>query len=37
MFTKDPYCSVLDWVYELIKLNLDKIKLYQKKETLTLD
>ena len=37
MYTKDPFCSVLDWVYELIKLNLDKIKLYQKKEVLTSD
>ena len=37
MFTKDPFCSILDWVYELIKLNLDKIKLYQQKEVLTSD
>ena len=37
MYTKDPFCSILDWVYELIKLNLDKIKLYQKREVLTSD
>ena len=37
MYTKDPFCSVLDWVYELIKLNLDKTKLYQKREVLTSD
>ena len=37
MYTKDPFCSILDWVYELIKLNLDKTKLYQKREVLTSD
>ena len=28
MFIKDPFNSILDWAYELIKLNLDKLKLY---------
>ena len=37
MYTKDPFYSILDWVYELIRLNLDKIKLYQKREILTSD
>ena len=35
MFSKDPFNSVLDWAYELIKLNLDKLKLYQKNEQLS--
>ena len=35
MFVKDPFNSVLDWAYELIKLNLDKLKLYQKNENLS--
>ena len=34
MFSKDPFCSVLDWAYELIRLNLDKLKLYQNNELL---
>ena len=35
MYTKDPFYSILDWAYELIKLNLDKLKLYQNNENLT--
>ena len=35
MFVKDPFNSVLDWAYELIRLNLDKLKLYQKNENLS--
>ena len=35
MFLKDPFYSVLDWAYELIRLNLDKLKLYQKNEDLS--
>ena len=35
MYMKDPFCSILDWGYELIRLNLDKLKLYKKNETLT--
>ena len=34
MFSKDPFYSVLDWAYELIRLNLDKLKLYQNNELL---
>ena len=35
MYMKDPFCSILDWCYELIRLNMDKLKLYKKNETLT--
>ena len=35
MFLKDPFNSVLDWAYELIRLNLDKLKLFQKNENLS--
>ena len=35
MYVKDPFYSILDWTYELIKLNLDKIKLYKNNETLS--
>ena len=35
MYTKDPFYSILDWVYELIKLNLDKIKLYKNNDILS--
>ena len=35
MFIKDPFYSVLDWAYELIRLNLDKLKLYQNDEMLS--
>jgi len=35
MYMKDPFCSILDWCYELIRLNMDKLKLYKKMETLT--
>jgi hypothetical protein len=35
MYMKDPFCSILDWGYELIRLNMDKLKLYKKNETLT--
>ena len=35
MFSKDPFNSVLDWAYELIRLNLDKLKLFQKNENLS--
>ena len=35
MYTKDPFYSILDWVYELIRLNLDKIKLYNNSITLS--
>ena len=35
MYAKDPFYSILDWVYELIRLNLDKMKLYQNSELLT--
>ena len=34
LFSKDPFCSVLDWAYELIRLNLDKLKLYQNNDLL---
>ena len=34
MFSKDPFYSILDWAYELIRLNLDKLKLYQNNELL---
>lgn len=35
MYMKDPFCSILDWGYELIRLNMDKLKMYKKNETLT--
>ena len=35
MYSKDPFYSILNWVYELIKLNLDKIKLYKRPEALS--
>ena len=35
MFTKDPFNSILDWAYELIRLNLDKLKLYQNNKNLS--
>ena len=35
MFAKDPYNSILDWAYELIRMNLDKLKLYQNNEKLS--
>ena len=35
MYMKDPFCAILDWGYELIRLNMDKLKLYKKNETLT--
>jgi ubiquitin conjugation factor E4 B len=35
MYKYDPFYSVLNWVYELIKLNLDKMKMYQRSETLS--
>ena len=35
MFVKDPFNSILDWGYELIKLNLDKLKMYSNHETLS--
>jgi len=35
MYMKDPFCTILNWCYELIRLNLDKLKMYKKNETLT--
>ena len=35
MFVKDPFNSILDWAYELIRLNLDKLKLYKNNYNLT--
>jgi hypothetical protein len=35
MYCKDPFYAIVDWAYELIKLNLDKIKLYSNRETLS--
>ena len=35
LFVKDPFYSVLDWAYELIRLNLDKLKLFQHNENLS--
>ena len=28
MYSKDPFNTIVDWAYELIKLNLDKMKMY---------
>jgi hypothetical protein len=35
MYSKDPFNSVLDWAYELIRLNLDKLKLYKNDDLLS--
>ena len=35
MYKQDPFYSILNWAYELIKLNLDKVKMYQRSEILT--
>ena len=35
MYLKDPFYSILDWLYKLIYLNLDKMKLYKNNEALT--
>ena len=35
MYVKDPFYSILDWAYELIKLNLDKVKLYKNNDKLS--
>ena len=35
MFSKDPFNSILDWAYELIRLNLDKLKLYKNDDLLS--
>lgn len=37
MYSKDPFYTILNWAYELIKLNLDKIKLYKNTEVLSTD
>ena len=37
MYSKDPVYTILNWAYELIKLNLDKIKLYKNTEVLSTD
>ena len=35
LYMKDPFNAIIDWAYELIKLNLDKIKIYNNRETLS--
>ena len=35
LYSKDPFNAIIDWAYELIKLNLDKIKIYNNREMLS--
>ena len=35
MYSKDPFNTIVDWAYELIKLNLDKMKMYSNAQILS--